>query len=201
MIDFPKPLLPDYLKLLEKRGVPVASFAECIKWCRYFLDYCVKYPASISQAAQLALFIEKLKAKKQTELQCRQAAYAVSAFITVQKQETSEKPPNEFAHDMPPMATVPSSVPPHVPARYGSQYSDAGYQEKSDSPEWDGVLTSMAAEIKVRHYSRKTLKTYQSENYHDVYALCAGQDSERAEEPIGFINSRDNGLTGFSTRQ
>jgi hypothetical protein len=42
MIDFPKPLLPHYLKLLEKRGVPAASFAECIKWCRYFLDYCVK---------------------------------------------------------------------------------------------------------------------------------------------------------------
>ncbi|MGD0844601.1 MAG: integron integrase [Geobacteraceae bacterium] len=41
-----------------------------------------------------------------------------------------------------------------------SQYTDAGYQEKSASPEWDKVLESMAAEIKVRHYSRKTLKTY-----------------------------------------
>jgi len=41
-----------------------------------------------------------------------------------------------------------------------SFYSEVGYQEKSDSPEWDGVLATMAAEIKVRHYSRKTLKTY-----------------------------------------
>jgi integron integrase len=41
-----------------------------------------------------------------------------------------------------------------------SQYVEAGYQEKSDSPEWDTVLAEMAAEIKVRHYSRKTLKTY-----------------------------------------
>ena len=39
MIDFPKPLLSQYLKLLENRGVPAANFAECIKWCRYFLDY------------------------------------------------------------------------------------------------------------------------------------------------------------------
>jgi len=41
-----------------------------------------------------------------------------------------------------------------------SQYTEAGYQEKSTSPEWDAVLAAMAAEIKVRHYSRKTLKTY-----------------------------------------
>ncbi|MDD2366473.1 MAG: integron integrase [Desulfuromonadaceae bacterium] len=41
-----------------------------------------------------------------------------------------------------------------------SQYSEAGYHEKSDSPEWDKVLETMATEIKVRHYSRKTLQTY-----------------------------------------
>jgi len=48
------------------------------------------------------------------------------------------------------------------PVRYvhKSYYSEAGYQEKSDSSEWDAVLETMAAEIKVRHYSRKTLKTY-----------------------------------------
>jgi hypothetical protein len=41
-----------------------------------------------------------------------------------------------------------------------SRYTEAGYEVKSDSPEWDAVLESLAAEIKVRHYSRKTLKTY-----------------------------------------
>jgi len=41
-----------------------------------------------------------------------------------------------------------------------SSYVDAGYSIKSDSPEWDAVLVALAAEIKVRHYSRKTLKTY-----------------------------------------
>lgn len=41
-----------------------------------------------------------------------------------------------------------------------SQYTDAGYQEKSASPEWDKILEILAAEIKIRHYSRKTLKTY-----------------------------------------
>jgi len=41
-----------------------------------------------------------------------------------------------------------------------SHYSGAGYQEKTDSLEWDTVLEAMATEIKVRHYSRKTLQTY-----------------------------------------
>ena len=67
MIDFPKQLISQYVKLLEKRGVPAASFVECIKWSRYFLDYCDKYPVPVSQTEQMHLFIEKLKAKKQSD--------------------------------------------------------------------------------------------------------------------------------------
>jgi len=160
MIDFPKTLLPQYLELLENRGVPAASFAECIKWCRYFLDYCDKYPASVTQAEQLPFFIEKLKTKRQSELQCRQATYAVSVFLMVQKQDVSPKLPSETANCKTLTVYEPSSKLIGVPKRYGSQYSEVGYLEKTDSPEWDAVLEAMAAEIKVRHYSRKTLKTY-----------------------------------------
>ena len=35
-----------------------------------------------------------------------------------------------------------------------------GYAVASASPEWDNVIAELAAEIKTRHYSRKTLKTY-----------------------------------------
>lgn len=160
MIDFPKLLLPQYLKLLEKRGVPAASFAECIRWCRYFIDYCAKYHSSISQAEQTPFFIEKLKEKKQSELQCRQAAYAVKVFLEIQKQEVLPKLPYQNASPKLVVVSVQSSVQPVIVRRCASQYSDAGYQVKSDSPEWDAVLGCMAAEIKVRHYSRKTLKTY-----------------------------------------
>jgi len=44
--------------------------------------------------------------------------------------------------------------------RSASGYTEAGYQVLSDSPEWDDLLAKLADEIKVRHYSRKTLKTY-----------------------------------------
>ncbi len=160
MIDFPKALLSQYLIQLEKRGVPAVNFAECIKWSRYFLDYCAKYPAPGTQAEQLPLFIEKLKSKKQSELACRQAAYAVSAFFEVQKQGTLPQLPDEGVSQKQIIVSGVSSEPLVSPRRYASQYSEAGYQEKSDSPEWDAVLETMAGEIKVRHYSRKTLKTY-----------------------------------------
>jgi hypothetical protein len=165
MIDFPKALLPQYLKLLEERGVPAAKFAECIKWSRYFLDFFAKYATSISQADHLPLFIEKLKTKRQSELQCRQATYAVSAFFTVQNKEgTSVNLPSNAANDVPPTVSGPPGKPPYVPARHGSQYSEPGFQEKSDSPEWDAVLASMADEIMVRHYSRKTLISVRFKN-------------------------------------
>jgi hypothetical protein len=41
-----------------------------------------------------------------------------------------------------------------------SHYNDWRSLRKSDSPDWDKVIETLAAEIKVRHYSRKTLKCY-----------------------------------------
>jgi len=161
MIDFPKSQLPQYLKLLEKRGVPAASFAECIKWSRYFLDYCDKYPAQDSESERVRLFLEKLKSKRQSKLQCRQAAYAVNVFLDLQKDDvplpqvsiesTDEK--HSAAIELV-VATLPG------PRLRKSQYTVAGYEEKSSSPAWDEVIVKMAEAIKVRHYSRRTLQTY-----------------------------------------
>ncbi len=41
-----------------------------------------------------------------------------------------------------------------------SHYNEWRCLNKSASPAWDKILESLAAEIKVRHYSRKTLKCY-----------------------------------------
>ncbi len=42
----------------------------------------------------------------------------------------------------------------------GSHYSEWRCLEKSKSPAWDKIIDNLAAEIKIRHYSRKTLKAY-----------------------------------------
>ncbi len=66
--------------------------------------------------------------------------------------ETSAQPQH------PNTTTVQTQQPPVY--RRTSNYTEAGYVMKTDSSEWDQVISSLAAEIKVRHYSRKTLKTY-----------------------------------------
>jgi len=42
----------------------------------------------------------------------------------------------------------------------GSRYNEWRCLEKTKSPEWDKLINKLAAEIKMRHYSRKTLKAY-----------------------------------------
>ena len=133
------------------------------------------------------LLHEKLKEKKQSEKQREWAAHAVSLYFEMPEirgstpEELVSGSGNEvFSSADRPVITpeagmrvklgrIPSQGSYYVSEdapRYStyasrrSQYTDAGYQEKSASPEWDKVLESMASEIKVRHYSRKTLKTY-----------------------------------------
>ncbi|MBI4710038.1 MAG: phage integrase N-terminal SAM-like domain-containing protein [Nitrospirae bacterium] len=42
----------------------------------------------------------------------------------------------------------------------GTRYNEWGCLKKSASSAWDRVIDTLAAEIKTRHYSRRTLKTY-----------------------------------------
>ncbi|MBI5193842.1 MAG: phage integrase N-terminal SAM-like domain-containing protein [Nitrospirae bacterium] len=49
---------------------------------------------------------------------------------------------------------------PVSPPSAGKRYSEWRCLEKSGSPAWDKIIGSLAAEIKTRHYSRKTLKAY-----------------------------------------
>jgi site-specific recombinase XerD len=44
--------------------------------------------------------------------------------------------------------------------RGGKQYDEWRCLKKTESPAWDRVIEQLAAEIKLRHYSRNTLKHY-----------------------------------------
>ena len=177
MIQISNNLINRYLVHLKTRGVAVSSFGEYQKWLRYFLDYCEKYQVSGDKPDCLRLFMEKLREKNQSEEQREQAHQALTLFFEMDgptKKDSAQDRPI-IANDMnipgcemiePPPALISHPVPTsmHASQPYNSsrvsQYAEAGYQVKSDSPEWDELLDKLAAEIKVRHYSRKTLKTY-----------------------------------------
>ena len=149
-----------YESILKNREVPIDHFMDYKKWLRYFHDFCDKHPVHESKSEQVRLFIEKLREKKQTEAQCRQAAHAISFYFEMQIYETSSGKPDEVATLQQCPLAAPARLPLPAVCQRKSQYSAVGYEQKSDSPEWDVVLEALAGEIKVRHYSRKTLKTY-----------------------------------------
>ena len=176
MLPVPVSVLKRFDAILEKRAVTPIQRADYKKWLRYFLDFCTKYPVPEARPDQVRLFIDKLREKRQTPFQQNQAAYAVSLYFEMQlKRETPvadfntdtttsfitepQQIPNRFP-------SLPQSIPPKttssvVPAqRQRWRLWEDGYAVKSESAEWDAAIAELAAEIKTRHYSRKTLKTY-----------------------------------------
>jgi len=160
-------VIRQFTSVLTKHGVDTSDFAEYFKWLRYFLDFCSKYPGTHGRSEQVRRFLEKLRGKKQSEAQRRQAAHAISLYFEMQEdggsqpesaQESPKMVVEESVSDSPPAS--PSS--PTADRLRPSRYSEAGYQIKSVSQEWDMAIADLAAEIKLRHYSRRTLKTYAS---------------------------------------
>ena len=153
MMLIPKDLYAQYLQYLKKNNVDDAIFQEYLKWLRYYLDFCAKYLITEDTTERMRLFLEKLREKNQSDNQRRRAAHAVSFYLAMNQQK-------ELPNRLPTETTEPVSSPSIAAPQKKSQYIDAGYQVKSDSSEWDQVMEAMTDEIKVRHYSRKTLKTY-----------------------------------------
>lgn len=174
----PTPLLSRFLCHLKQSRIPESNHAEYLQWLRYYLDFCYKYSPPDSKSERVRLFCEKLREKNQTTKQQCRAAHAVSLYFTMLKQggtagssrieacssgthfetEVCQVDPNPDCPITPPVPETRQGFT-HAPLRT-SNYLEAGYVAKSDSPEWDAVLERLASEIKVRHYSRKTLQTY-----------------------------------------
>jgi hypothetical protein len=160
MIPIPKAVLTEYFGLLKKSLVPVEYHSEYLKWLRYFLDFCAKHLITIDKAERLRLFLEKLREKNQSEDLRKRATHAVSLYFEMRRQEVMPQSPEDEPTLQPAEAKESACLLKSSEHQRKSQYIEAGYREKSDSPEWDADIATMAAEIKVRHYSRKTLKTY-----------------------------------------
>lgn len=171
MIAVPHELMMGFVTLLIDRGIPERQKEYYQKWLRYFYDFSGTYLQEQEQAEKVRLFLDKLKSKGQSTAQCQQAAHAVSLYFELLDQSlrgpsTGDRVSignEKVAHepDLPAFEPVAPTPRRELFSRLrASRYSEAGYEEKSDSPEWDEVIGKLAAEIKVRHYSRKTLKTY-----------------------------------------
>ena len=81
-----------YVAFLEKRTVPSSQHNEYKKWLRYYLEYCNKYVLPEGGAKSLSPFLGKLKEKKQTEIQIRQAGHAGKYYSMIMEGRISVSP-------------------------------------------------------------------------------------------------------------
>lgn len=186
MLPIPENVSARFNIVLEKRAIHGPSRVYYGKWLRYFLDFCNKHSPPEDKSEQVRLFIEKLKSKKQSPQQCAQAAHAVSLFFESQPTKIrphsapvpaelsrpvclSAQPPKEHAIEehvvvRSGLATMPSRQTAEPSFSYGSpggkRFNEWRCLRKTKSPAWDQVIEKLDAEIKIRHYSRKTLRTY-----------------------------------------
>ena len=170
MLLIPNSVFIRYVAHLSNQGVNETLHGEYKKWLRFYLDFCDKYPVPDEQSERMRLFMEKLQEKKQPAPQQKRAALAVAHYYEMLAEELTGSPAGRKAASSENQSATPEQPinPLKTPAqihqtltlRRTSNYSVAGYAVKSDSPAWDEVVASLAAEITTRNYSRRTLKTY-----------------------------------------
>ncbi len=189
MQPIPKDILAKFDGILKQRNVPLCSRSDYRKWLLYFLDFRAKYPLPEGKSDQVRAFADKLRSKNQSSMQIEHAAKAISLFFALQqgKKTISSSaaaqiaPPAAGPHcglqvkyiqaqqlcsttatkESEMVCEPPAPSAPYTPRiRGGKHYDEWRCLKKTESPAWDKVIENLAAEIKLRHYSRKTLKHY-----------------------------------------
>jgi integron integrase len=142
-------LLPDkiktpYLAYLQQLGLANDQVPSFLKWLQYYLDFCAKYHHPVAASASLPLFLKKLEEKKQSEAQRGVAEKAVRLFLQLIAELKQSTAHVEGA------ASSANTIQPATDHR----------TTQTQSGSWVDEFNRLAEEIKLRHYSPKTLKSY-----------------------------------------
>ncbi len=129
--------LNSFNAVLAKKAIPKTSRFYYIKWLRYYLNFCSKYKFEQSNRKSLPNFLKKLREKHQNDRQIKQASFAIVLFYEINT-AVAEKKSTGNGTVISPNKTV--------------------YKYKNAS--WVVLYEKLDSEIKLRHYSPKTLKAY-----------------------------------------
>ena len=167
MLQLPQSLKEQFVNLLKEKAIPQEKQSHYLKWLRYYLDFCHKYSFARSHPESLPHFLDKLKQKRQSQAQQRQASAAVSAFYELLRTNQSYLKESESEQQAQtasveernkgfgkPSEAIAGSNPP------GERTMAAAESSKSLHAKWQACIEGLSNEIRVRHYSPKTLKSY-----------------------------------------
>jgi integron integrase len=190
MRPIPLSLQRQFQLFLQNKGISDRSHGAYKKWLQYYLDFCRKYDSPPNQKESLPKFIRKLQEKRQTSSQQNQAVDAITLYyhIVNEKPHALDKRnhPDTLKEGKPVKTWEPLNrrVADPEPVRYKKavprlshdsiSFSNTG---KSDRPNktsdyaslqkgqgkgasWVKAYAMLENEIRVRHYSASTLRTY-----------------------------------------
>ena len=122
-----------------KREPPRSTIIIYGKWLWYYLNFCEKYRFNQLNKENLVHFIKKLKDKKQTDQQQKQAIHSISLYYELESNNFGKN--GVFKDNSKKISTK----------KEGLELTNTN---------WVPVYSDLTAEIKLRHYSINTLKTY-----------------------------------------
>jgi len=139
VIKIPSDIDKNFKIFLLNKGVPKISFYYYCKWLRYYLDRCKKYNFQQSDQKSVSQFINKLQEKNQTLEQQKQASYSISLYYELMRFSSIE-------------------------TKGVSRKKEEIKSTKQEEPnlvhyKWKKLYINLKEEIKIRHYSPKTLKS------------------------------------------
>jgi len=187
MLAIPLNLQARFEESLRNKAIPHNLHWAYKKWLSYYLDFCNKYGFSRVSKESLPQFIEKLKSKQQTHPQQEQAIKAITLYYEIvgsasqkgsvdkipiprnsgpsdnYEKTSSCGPPSKFVQYnnegvRPSRETVPATNRVHESAAV--RLPTKTIIETGKGASWVSQFASLENEIRVRHYSPKTLKTY-----------------------------------------
>jgi len=168
MLKISDSLKAQFYSALAEKKIPGPDQGHYLKWLRYYLDYCNKYGFNESDPRSLSGFIRKLEEKKQTKKQREQAEEAVQIYHELvrsghQNNKTGliTSPPKAAGVQEPGHSYRPTLSRPEAQTATGRPDSPRDKAVRAGvKGSWESAYRQLSNEIKVRHYSPKTLKSY-----------------------------------------
>ncbi len=147
MIQLPENLATAYNHFMREQNVARELQPYYRKWLRYYVDFCKKYRHPYADWASIVKFIAKLKEKGQSEMLRQQAQGAVELYYKMLQQNKCSVSEH--------MQTGKSTL-----SARAELIGVSESQEGSCGADWCWVYLKLEEQIRVRHYSDKTLKSY-----------------------------------------
>jgi len=131
-----------------------------LKWLRYYMDFCEKYGFDAYDSRSKPDFIQKLKDKNQAPFQQEQANEAIQLFLSLYDQPEKTGINEEKASYGSASSDIPEySIKEHISSGV-CKASENGNNQK-----WQEAMRALKDAIRVRHYSPRTLQSYETWAY------------------------------------